>query len=122
MSVWSEVQTCIWPSRCHCHSLSLASVKSRLVYLSGSGSPGQRDVKRVCVCVCVYTLHTTIQLTTVTFHAVGIKYTDFRVFFNLAAPLTTTTAAGWRRERERVRVFYDLQARIATQTDSKTDD
>ena len=27
LSVWSEVQTC-W---CHCHSLSLASVKSRLV-------------------------------------------------------------------------------------------
>ena len=25
------MQTCIWPSRCHCHSLSLASVKSRLV-------------------------------------------------------------------------------------------
>jgi len=31
VSVWSEVQTCIWPSGCHCHSLSLASVKSRLV-------------------------------------------------------------------------------------------
>ena len=31
LSVWSELQTCIWPSRCHCHSLSLASVKSRLV-------------------------------------------------------------------------------------------
>ena len=31
LSVWSEVQTCIWPSGCHCHSLSLASVKSRLV-------------------------------------------------------------------------------------------
>ena len=31
LSVWSEVQTCIWPSRCHCHSLSLASVKSRWV-------------------------------------------------------------------------------------------
>ena len=29
--VWSEVQTCIRPSWCHCHSLSLASVKSRLV-------------------------------------------------------------------------------------------
>jgi len=40
LSVWSEVQTCIWPSRCHCHSLSLVSVKSRLVYLSGTGSPG----------------------------------------------------------------------------------
>ena len=30
-SVCSEVQTCIWPSWCHRHSLSLASVKSRLV-------------------------------------------------------------------------------------------
>ena len=29
--VWSEVQTCIWPSWCHCHSLSLDSVKSTLV-------------------------------------------------------------------------------------------
>ena len=25
------MQTCMWPRRCHCHSLSLASVKSRLV-------------------------------------------------------------------------------------------
>ena len=31
LSVWSEMQTCIWPSWCHCHSLSLGSVKSRLV-------------------------------------------------------------------------------------------
>ena len=31
LPVWSEVQTCILPSWCHCHSLSLASVKSRLV-------------------------------------------------------------------------------------------
>jgi len=28
LSVWSEVQTCIWSSGFHCHSLSLASVKS----------------------------------------------------------------------------------------------
>jgi len=40
LSNWSVVQTCIWPSGCHCHSLSLASVKSRLVYLSGTGLPG----------------------------------------------------------------------------------
>ena len=57
LSVWSEVQACIWPSGCHCHSLSLASVKSRLFYLSGTGSPGyspgQKAVKRVCVRVCV---------------------------------------------------------------------
>ena len=31
LSVWSKVQTCTWPSWCHCHSLSLASQKSRLV-------------------------------------------------------------------------------------------
>jgi len=31
LSVWSEVQTCVRPSWCHCHSLSFASVKSRLV-------------------------------------------------------------------------------------------
>ena len=31
LSVWSEVQTCIWPSWCHCHSLPLGSEKSRLV-------------------------------------------------------------------------------------------
>jgi len=32
LSVWNEVQTCVWPSWCHCHSLSLAPVKSRLVF------------------------------------------------------------------------------------------
>ena len=55
-SVWSEMQTCIWPSWCHCHSLSLASVKSRLALpfcYRLTSSPGQRAVKRVCVCVCV---------------------------------------------------------------------
>ena len=31
LSVWSEVQTCIWPSWCLCRSLSLAPVKFRLV-------------------------------------------------------------------------------------------
>jgi len=53
LSAWSEVQTCIWPSWCHCHSLSLASVKSRLVFTflvpAHLGSPRQRAVKWVCV-------------------------------------------------------------------------
>jgi len=31
LSVWSEVQNCIRPRWCQCHSLSLASAKSRLV-------------------------------------------------------------------------------------------
>ena len=55
LSVWSEMQTCIRPSWCHCYSLSLASVKSRLVLpfwqLAHPGSPGKRAVKWVCVCV-----------------------------------------------------------------------
>ena len=54
LSVWSDVQICIWPSWCHCHSLSLASVKSRLVFTflvpAHLGSHGQRAVKRVCLC------------------------------------------------------------------------
>jgi len=57
LSDWSEVQTCLWPSGCHCHSLSLASVKSRLVYpfwyrLTRVVPAGQKAIKRVCVCVC----------------------------------------------------------------------
>ena len=31
LAVWSDVQTCIQPSWCHCHSRFLASVKCRLV-------------------------------------------------------------------------------------------
>jgi len=56
--VWSEVQTCIWPSGCHCHSLSLASVKSRLVlpfsYWLTRVVPEKGPLNGcVCVCVCV---------------------------------------------------------------------
>ena len=56
LSVWSEVQTCIWPSWCHCHSQSLASVKSRLVLpywyrLTRGSPPGHRAIKRVRVCI-----------------------------------------------------------------------
>ena len=49
LSLWSEVQTYIWPSWCHCHSLSLASVKSRLVLTflvpAYPGCPGKEAVK-----------------------------------------------------------------------------
>jgi len=46
---WDEVQTCILPSRCHCHSLSLAPVNPDWFTLPGftflvpahPGSPGQ---------------------------------------------------------------------------------
>jgi len=40
LSVWSEVQMiCIWSSWCHCHPSSIASLKSRMVYLSGASLP-----------------------------------------------------------------------------------
>ena len=58
LSVWSEVQTCIWPSGFHCHSLSLASVKSRLVlpfwFRLTRVVPDKGPLNGcVCVCVCV---------------------------------------------------------------------
>ena len=58
LSVWSEVQTCIWLCWCHCHSLSLASVKSRLVlpfwYWLTRVVPDKGPLNGcVCVCVCV---------------------------------------------------------------------
>ena len=56
LSVWSRVQTCVWPSWCHCHSLSLASVKSRLVlpfwYRLTQVVP-EKGPLNGCVCVCV---------------------------------------------------------------------
>ena len=33
--VWVKVQICIWPSWCHCHSLSLAPVNPDWFYLPG---------------------------------------------------------------------------------------
>ena len=59
LSAWSEVQTCIWPSWCHCHSLSLASVKSRSVlpfwyWLTRVVLDKGPLNGCVCLCVCVW--------------------------------------------------------------------
>jgi len=55
LSIWSEVQTCIWPSWFHCHSLVSCYSKIQLGFTllvpAHLGSPGKRAVKRVCVCV-----------------------------------------------------------------------
>jgi len=55
------VQTCIWPSWCHCHSLSLASVKSRLVlpfwYQLTRVVPDKGPVNG---CVCVLEISSTV--------------------------------------------------------------
>ena len=63
LSVWSEVQTCIWPNWCQCHSLCLTSEKSRLIFiilvLAHPGSP-KKGPLNVCVCVSVkYKIFTT---------------------------------------------------------------
>ena len=57
--VWSKVHTCIWPSWCHCHSLSLASVKSRLVlpfWYRLTWVVLEKGPLNGCVCVCVIIL------------------------------------------------------------------
>ena len=55
LSVWSEVQTCIWPSWCHCHCSCFSKIQIGFIFLVPAhlGSHGQRAVKRVCVCVVV---------------------------------------------------------------------
>ena len=56
LSVWSKMLSCIWPSWCHCHSLSLASVKSRLVlpyWYRLTGVVLKKGPLNGCVCVCV---------------------------------------------------------------------
>ena len=67
LSAWSEVQTCIWPSWCHCHSLSLASVKSRLVlpfWYRPTRVVPEKGPLNGCVCV---------------FNAFTFSYKGFRV-------------------------------------------
>jgi len=56
LNLWSNVQTCIWSSWCHCHSLSLASVKSRLVlpfWYRLTWVVPEKGPLNECVCVCV---------------------------------------------------------------------
>ena len=59
LSVWSKVQTCIWPSWFHCHSLFLASVKSRLVlsfWYRPTRVVQEKGPLNGCVCVWVANL------------------------------------------------------------------
>jgi len=54
LSVWGEVQICIWPSWCYCQSPSVASINPEWFYLSDTsspGSPGQNPESRKTVVV-----------------------------------------------------------------------
>ena len=73
LSVWSELQTCIWPSWCHCHALSLASVKSRLVLLFWywlTRVVPEKGPLNGCVRVCVCAV------------ASGAMYANFWTFYS----------------------------------------
>jgi len=61
LSVWSKVQTCTRPSGFHCHSLSCFSkIQTGFTSLLPAHpySPGQRAIKRLCMCI-----HVTIEFT-----------------------------------------------------------
>jgi len=57
LSVWSEVQTCIWPNLMPLPLAIACFIKIQIGFtflvLAHPGSPRQRAVKRVCVCVSV---------------------------------------------------------------------
>jgi len=62
--LWSEVQTCIWPSWCHCHSLSrFSKIQIGFTFLVPAhlGSPRKGPLNR---CVYVYGPCTQLRLTT----------------------------------------------------------
>jgi len=64
LSVWGEVQMCISPSWCHCHSLSLAPVNPDWFYQNGSaflvpaypGCPEKRPLNERSSSNCAHTL------------------------------------------------------------------
>jgi len=55
LSVWSEVQTCIWPLPITESYYSKIQIGFAFLVLAHPGSPGKRAVKRVCLCVFVFT-------------------------------------------------------------------
>jgi len=89
LSVCSKVQTCIWPSGFYCHSLFLGARDSEwqigftFLVPAHLGGPGQRAVKRVCVCVCVRVCVRVCvcvtRRTVVKYAAVGLIYCTFSV-------------------------------------------
>jgi len=81
--VWSKVHTCIWPSWCHCHSLSLASVKSRLVlpfWYRLTWVVLEKGPLNGCVCVLSFyhELHYTADISYMLWPTVCFKVSSYR--------------------------------------------
>ena len=104
LSVWSEVQTCIWPSGFYCHSLSLASVKSRLVLPFWYWLPQvvlDKGPLNVCVCVCVYTMSHVCAADTVAVRALVYCSTYLMVMQRRCQPLDlSTNRQQWKKLRQ----------------------
>ena len=87
LSVWNKVQTCIWLSWCHCHSLSLALVKSRLVlpfWYRPTRVVQEKEPLNGCVCICCNdyqgnSLNVSATLSTVLTYSINIWYYLFQV-------------------------------------------
>ena len=107
LSVWIEVQTCIWPSWCHCHSLSLAF---RLVlpfwYRLTQMVPDKGPLK----CVCTWLL-TCILLVNHNYFCVHIIYpiyvssTLFYVIFHLFVVNFSEKKACWTKRQKLARIL-----------------
>jgi len=97
LSVWGEVQICIWPSWCHCHALSLASVNPDWFYLPGCtflvpahpGSSGQspwgQNTVVVVVVVVLIACYTSAHGSGRRYYILPMKFLSFFSFFSFAA-------------------------------------
>ena len=92
LSVWSKVKTWIWPSWCHCHSLSLASLKSGLVL------PFWYWLTWVVLekgplngCVCMYTISVLVVVFKMEPDLVGLPRFYFPTFSSEREPLGLST-------------------------------
>jgi len=82
------MQTCIWPSGCYCHSLPLASVKSRLVFPFGyrlTWVVPDKGPLNGCVCVCDSVCLSVLCLFVIVINIIYVQATSFDGVFLLAA-------------------------------------
>jgi len=115
LSVWSEMQTCIWPSWCHCHSLSLALVKSRFVlhfrhWLTWV-VPEKKAIKRVCVCVRACVCSSTKFLSFLLFGSVQWINNQFLSALNCI--VTPCTETGWTAAQSAVAVVASFKNTVS---------
>ena len=117
LSVWSEVQTCIWPSWCHCHSLSLASVKSRLIlpfWYRPTWVVPDKGPLNGCVCLFVYLYFPVLFCLSVSVKWLAVKTASEMTYIVSSGALNSTpTKSGSRVHDLRVSFFFSRCVFIA---------